>query len=107
MEAAATAGESGGAGAGPSARPDARRWVRTRVFEAAQIAFGGTALDCVLLDASPGGARVFLKAPADVPDLVTLRLPGGGSRPVRCRWQVGLLAGFEVVGPAPLVVPSP
>jgi hypothetical protein len=76
------------------------------MFRAAQVAFRGAVLDCVLLDASPSGARVFLKAPGDVPDLVTLRLPGGESRPVRCRWQVGLLVGFEVVGTAPLVVPA-
>jgi hypothetical protein len=36
-----------------------------------------------------------------VPDLATLRLPGGESRPVRRRWQNGLLAGFEFVGAAP------
>ena len=102
MEAAATAGSGGGA----QARPEARRSARTRMFRAAQIAFRSTVLDCTLLDASPEGARVFLKAPAEVPELATLRLPCGETRPVRCRWQVGLLAGFEVVGPAPLPVPA-
>jgi hypothetical protein len=114
MEAVATAGDDGGAGArpeagpaaGPSARPDARRSARIRMFRAAQIAFRSTVLDCTLLDASPEGVRVFFRAPADVPDLVTLRLPGGETRPVRCRWQAGLLAGFEVVGAAPLAVPA-
>ncbi len=76
------------------------------MFVAAQIAFGGSVLDCVLLDASAGGARVFLKAPADVPELAVLKLPDGESRPVRCRWQNGLLAGFQVVGAVPLVVPA-
>ncbi len=108
MGTAATVGDNGGAaGARPAVRPEARRSARTRMLRAAQIAFRSTVLDCVLVDASPEGARVFLKAPADVPDLAELRFPGGEARPVRCRWQAGLLVGFEVVGVAPLVVPAP
>jgi hypothetical protein len=66
-------------------RPDARRTRRSGTAEAAQIAFGASVLDCVLLDVSPVGARVRLPAHADVPGLVTLRLPSGESRSMRCR----------------------
>jgi hypothetical protein len=86
---------------GGKTRPDARRSARTAMIKAAQIAFGAAVIECALLNASHAGVGVFLKAPADVPDLATLRLPGGESRPVRRRWQNGLLAGFEFVGAAP------
>jgi hypothetical protein len=80
-----------------------RRPGRCRMFKPAQIAFDGLVLDCVLLDASPEGAQVHLKAPADVPDLVSLRFPGGESRTMRRCWQRGARIGFEVVGTAPLM----
>ena len=93
-------------GRGGGADGRARRAGRRRVSEPAQIAFGGTVLACALLDASPGGAQVFLERYADVPDLVTLRFPGGGSWPVRCCWQNGPHVGLEVVGTEPLVLPE-
>lgn len=80
-----------------------RRAGRCQMFKPAQIAFGGSVLDCVLLDASPSGAQVCLRTSAEVPDLVTLRLPGCESRSVRRCWQEGARIGFEVVGTAPLV----
>lgn len=79
-----------------------RRPGRSRMFKPAQIAFDGSVLDCVLLDVSPHGAQIHLMAPAAVPDIVTLRLPGGESRSVRRCWQRGSHIGFEVVGTAPL-----
>ncbi len=81
----------------------ARRPGRCRMFKPAQIACGASVLDCVLLDASPNGAQVCLKALAQVPDVVTLRLPGCESRSVRRCWQDGPRIGFEVIGTAPLV----
>ena len=87
-------------------RWSARRPGRTRKSKPAQIAYGATVLDCVLLDVSPGGAQACLKELADVPDLVTLRLPGGESWPVRCCWQNGIHVGFEVVGTEPLALPA-
>lgn len=77
---------------------------RSRMFKPAQIAFHGSVLDCVLLDVSPHGAQVHLNASMDVPELVTLRLPGGESRPVRRAWQRGSLRGYEVVGTASLTL---
>ena len=73
------------------------------MFKLAQIAFGGAVHDCVLLNASPVGAHVCLRAFVEVPVLVTLRLPGGASQPVRRRWQEGRRVGFETVGRAPLI----
>lgn len=104
MEAVSNVRDAGGAGSRLRTRPDARRSDRTRVMAAAQVAFRGTVLDCVVVDASPEGARVFLEVPADLPDLAELRFSGGDSLPVRCRWQAGLLVGLELVCTVPLVV---
>ncbi len=81
---------------------DARRAGRRGMSAPARVAFGGAAFDCVLLDASPFGARVRLRAFVELPGLVTLRLPGGECRIVFRVWQTGLHAGFETVGTAPL-----
>ena len=79
-----------------------RRHARSRVFKLVQIAFGGSVFDCVLLNASPFGAHVCLRAFTEVPGLVTLRLPGGECQPVRRCWQEGRRVGFETIGTAPL-----
>ena len=78
----------------------ARRAAWFRWIKPAQIAFGGSVLDCALLDTSPGGARVYLPAGAEVTEIATLRLRGGESWTVRRQWQQGSQAGFEVVGRA-------
>jgi hypothetical protein len=83
------------------ARLRARRPGRTRVIKAAQIAFDGSVLDCVLLDISPNGAQVYLPAPVDVSDLVTLRLPDGEALDMRRRWRNGARIGFEFARTAP------
>lgn len=88
---------------GGGADVEIRRANRRSVSKPAQIAFGGTALDCVLVDLSPGGAQVRLKGLVDVPDLLTLRLPGGESRSVRCCWQNGFHVGLMVVGTGSLL----
>ncbi len=72
------------------------------MFKPAQIAFGGSVVDCVLLEASPEGVQLHLKAPLDVPDLVTLRFPDGESRAMRRRWQRRAHIGLEIVGTTPL-----
>jgi hypothetical protein len=105
LETTTIAQENSDSEARPDARPDARRSGRSRVIKAAQIAFSGRAFDCVLIDASPAGVRVYLQGVVDVPDLVTLTLPGGESRPMRCRWQIGPQVGLQVVGAAsPLAI---
>lgn len=80
-----------------------RRHERCTMFKHAHVVLDDAVLDCVLLDLSPGGAQVFLVSRAEVPDFVTLWLPGGEERSVRRRWQQGSHIGFEVVadGPSP------
>ena len=80
--------------------PDARFPGQVQMIRAAQIAFSGTVLDCALLETSRGGARIHLLAPAEVPEIVTLRL-GGESWSLQRRWQRGEEVGFKVVGSAP------
>lgn len=75
-----------------------RRHTRCSMFKPAHIVLEDSVLDCVLLDLSPGGAQVFLIARAQLPDLVTLWLPGGESRSMRRCWQRGSHIGFEAVG---------
>jgi hypothetical protein len=82
---------------------DSRRYARSLMFKPAQIAFGGSVHDCVLLNASPFGAHACLRVLVEVPDLVTLRLPAGACQPMRRRWQEGRRVGLEVVGSAPLI----
>jgi hypothetical protein len=60
------------------------------MFKPAQVVLEDAVLDCVLLDLSPGGAQVYLIARAELPDRVTLWLPGGESRAMLRRWQRGV-----------------
>ncbi len=76
----------------------AQRSAWCRATKPAQIAFGGSVLDCALLDASRGGAQVRLSEGAKVPEIATLRLAGGESWTVRRQWQRGVQVGFKVVG---------
>ena len=63
-----------GAKACSDARVDVRRSDRPRMIETGQFAFGGSVLDCALLDVSRGGARLHLSAPAAMPEITALRL---------------------------------
>ncbi len=89
-------GPAGQAGGDSGWQP--RRYERCGMFKPAQIVLEDAVLDCVLLDISPAGAQVFLIARAELPDVVTLWLPGGEGRTVRRRWQQGSHIGFETVG---------
>lgn len=104
MNSAKIAGENVAEAARANGEWRSRRPGRSRMFKPAQIAFDGSVLDCVLLDVSPHGAHLHLMAPAEVPGLVTLRLPDGESRSMRRCWQQGSHIGFEVVGTAPLAL---
>ena len=96
------AGSVGGRHAGRTAQAEdlwrSQRSAWRRATEAAQVAFGGLVLDCALLDAPLGGVRVRLLEAAQVPEMATLRLPGGESWTVRRQWQRGAQVGFRVVG---------
>ena len=74
-----------------------RRHVRLDTLKHAQVVVDDAVLDCVLLDLSEGGAHVFLLAHAELPDRVTLWLPSGEGRSIRCRWQQGSHIGLEAV----------
>ena len=76
---------------------------RCRSAEPARIAFDGKVLDCELLSLSPEGAQACLGTLTDVPGPVTLRLPGGETRVMRCSWQNGPHIGLVAVGPDPAV----
>ena len=73
------------------------------MIKAAQLAFDGSVLNCVLLDVSPSGVRLYFPTPTEAPDLATFRLKDGESRTVQRRWQNGSQAGFEFVGTSSLM----
>ena len=100
MDAMKVAGESAIQDGRDDGQWRARRPGRSRMFKPAQIAFGGSVLDCALLDLSLTGARVQLLAPAEVPEIATLRFPGGEARTVRRRWKTDAQVGLEFVGTA-------
>lgn len=75
-----------------------RRQARRRLFRPAHVVVDDTVLECVLVDISLDGAQVCLVAWANLPERVTLLLPGGGSRPMRRCWQQGSFIGFEALG---------
>jgi len=75
-----------------------RRHPRCSMFKPAHLASETDLLECVLLDLSPGGAQVCLMTRAEVPELITLLLPGGESRSMRRCWQRGSYIGLEAIG---------
>jgi hypothetical protein len=97
MEAATTVRKHGTAERRAEQGPDALWPGQRQMVRAAQLAFGASVLDCALLKASRGGARVHLLAPAQVPEIVTLRA-GGKSWSLHRRWQKGSEVGFKVAG---------
>jgi hypothetical protein len=82
-------------GGGGRQRGGPRGTRRQRVLRSAQIAHGDDALSCVVLDISARGARISLRAPAELPDTGTLWLRDGSCRVARVRWARGTLAGLE------------
>jgi hypothetical protein len=71
-----------------------RRLRRDHMIKGAEILVGGTALKAAVLDMSAAGARVFLRSPDEVPELVTLRLPDHALRRARRCWQRDGQVGF-------------
>ncbi len=96
-EPAASERESGAERGPADGRWRVRRHARCRMFKPAHVVLEDAALDCVLLDLSLGGAQVCLLARAELPEFVTLWLPGGESRRMRCRWRRGSDVGFEAL----------
>jgi hypothetical protein len=71
-----------------------RRLRRSHMIKGAEILFGDTALKAAVLDLSEIGARVFLRPPYEVPEVVTLRLPDNALRVARRCWQRDGQVGF-------------
>ena len=88
---------NGGARGGEQGKRGAQR---NRVLKSAQIIFGSSALNCVVLDISVSGARVNLTAPATIPEVVALRLRDGSTYPACRRWARGAEIGLEFTGRA-------
>jgi hypothetical protein len=87
----------------PSIETDKRRReTRTGVIKAAKITFGLCVIDCIVLDVSPGGARVRTDVIMTVPDQVILRFSGGSAYMARLQWARGMEIGFAFEGLAPL-----
>ena len=81
--------------------PDPRSPGQRQTDRAAQIAFGGSVLDCTLLETSRNGARIRLSAHAEVPETATLRLHSGESWMVERCWRKGPQIGFKVIAILP------
>lgn len=77
---------------------DKRGTLRDRVLKGAQISFGSSVLDCVVLDMSINGARISLGIPVSVPEILSLRLRDGTAYPAARRWTWGTEIGLEFTG---------
>jgi hypothetical protein len=72
-----------------------RSGVRQHLIKDAEVLFGLTSLQAVALDLSDSGARMYFPAPADMPEVVVLRLPDGALRAARRTWRRDDESGFE------------
>jgi hypothetical protein len=79
-----------------------RREMRTGVIKGAKITFGRSVVDCIVLDVSPGGARVRTEVVITVPAQVILRFSGGSAFAAQLQWALGTELGFAFDGLAPL-----
>lgn len=77
---------------------DKRGAHRDRVLKGAQLAFGNSTVDCVVLDITVSGARISLGAPIRLPENLALRLRDGTKYPAALRWARGLEVGLEFIG---------
>ena len=69
---------------------------RQAVLKGAQIVFGQTVVDCLVLNVSETGARLRTAAAVELPQLVTLRFRGGAVFPAVRRWARGSEIGFSL-----------
>ena len=72
-----------------------RSTARSSMVKAAQVASGNALFECVVLNMSATGARLHFLAPAELSEVVFLRLQDGTSRLLQRRWQRGTEVGFE------------
>src|SRR5579883_614642 len=74
-----------------------RRTVRKRVLWAAKLAHGARRFDCVVVDLSLGGARIYLAQPLVRGEVVTLILDRMGTLRAEVVWQEGHSIGLRFV----------
>jgi hypothetical protein len=72
-----------------------RRTVRKRVLWAAKLAHGPTRFDCVVVDLSLGGARIYLAQPLGKGEIVTLKLDQMSTLRAEVVWQEGHSIGLR------------
>jgi hypothetical protein len=70
--------------------------LRQAVLKGAQIIFGGSVIDCLVINVSESGARVRTAAMTQVPEHVILRFGGGASFAGTRRWARGLEIGLSL-----------
>ena len=61
----------------------------------AKMMFDGKIVDCIQLDISSDGTRIYLYDTLEIPDVVTIQMYDGTWRRARRRWQQGSQIGFE------------
>jgi hypothetical protein len=78
---------------------DRRQTFRAHVLRRARIVFrrGHSALDCIVLDLSPGGARLKVAEWLGLPDSFELRIENGPVHEVRVRHRAMEMTGVEFV----------
>ncbi len=79
-----------------------RTTLRQAVLKGAQIIFGQTVIDCLVLNVSASGARVRTAAVIQIPEQVTLKFRGGAVFPATRRWARGMEIGFALAGTSSL-----
>ena len=73
---------------------DRRHAARERMLQRAQIVVEDRVFDCVLLDLTPGGARVETMLPLNLPDRFAIRFADGRQALCERRWRVGQRMGL-------------
>ena len=78
---------------------DKRRFQRAHVLRRARIVFrrGYSAVDCVVLDLSAGGARLKVGEWLALPDRFELRIENGPARDAEVRYRAREMTGIRFV----------
>jgi hypothetical protein len=77
---------------------DRRREKRSQTLKSGQVLYGGvnpTAIDCLIMDTSDGGARVETSVMISVPEVLSLRTNDNIECGAYRRWTLGKQIGIE------------
>lgn len=82
---------------------DKRRHPRAHVLKRARIVFsrGHSTLDCILLDLSPGGARIRVDEWLALPERFELRIENGPRREAEVRYRAMETTGIRFLDDSP------